>query len=537
MQIRTTLLRTRGAWAHFVLLVGLVYWTWPLLAGERPLSADHTVHFARSHAYCEQLLDGHVHGWSKMWAFGVPLGELYPPLGDAAHCAWTQVFRIVQPVDTAYSTAYAWTFAGVLAIQAWAAFALAQSLIAHHRAAKFAGVLAALWVTVDIGYYREGGWIYTVTYGVWPQALATALAWLGLVALARRLWPSESKSGQTFQPGPSKRAAFWIAAALLSHPIALLHLGICTLAMVLAALRSSAPRARCWCIVSTFALAFGLGAWWWLPMLEHRAYMANYGWLHASTRQLIHWLSEGAFAQWMSPAIGYAALVGIGISLGRGAPWPRIVAASAILLWIASSSDLYWDLRLDRLSDAFTHLQYQRFLISAKPAIFSLAALTVAQCLVTLYDDTRVFLVGPRSMTRASRVLVGFALCGVGLWIAVQKWPQQQKLHERWSLGEYQLQRSPRFEELDGQYQEFITWARELYEKEGAKRFHFRASRNEHWFMDFTALTGHYLYKSGFTPGDNFRFKPESDSSHLTDRLGIDYRVELRRSTRSDRRR
>jgi hypothetical protein len=61
------------------------------------------------------------------------------------------------------------------------------------------GTIAALLVLADAGAYREGGWIYTVTYGVWPQALATSLAWLAFAELA--LAPRETcPSGQLTPP-------------------------------------------------------------------------------------------------------------------------------------------------------------------------------------------------------------------------------------------------------------------------------------------------------------------------------------------------
>ena len=40
-----------------------------------------------------------------------------------------------------------------------------------------AGRLGHAWLLLgDPGFTREGGWMYTVQFGVWPQALSTALA-------------------------------------------------------------------------------------------------------------------------------------------------------------------------------------------------------------------------------------------------------------------------------------------------------------------------------------------------------------------------
>jgi hypothetical protein len=150
-----------------------------------PLSADHTVHLTRAHLYGEQLLGGHLVGWSPTWFFGFPLGELYPVLGDLGVLA----LRLLSLGQLGWPAAYALMFTLVFLLQGW-------SLLRCGRALGWGplpGTIAALLVLADAGAYREGGWIYTVTYGVWPQALATSLAWLAFAELAlasRPTWPN-----------------------------------------------------------------------------------------------------------------------------------------------------------------------------------------------------------------------------------------------------------------------------------------------------------------------------------------------------------
>ncbi len=72
-----------AAWAPGLLLVALgLALLWPVPLGHMPLSADHTVHLSRAALWARELSAGHLRGWSPHWAFGVPVGELYPVLGD-----------------------------------------------------------------------------------------------------------------------------------------------------------------------------------------------------------------------------------------------------------------------------------------------------------------------------------------------------------------------------------------------------------------------------------------------------------------------
>ena len=104
--------------------------------------------------------------------------------------------------------------------------------------------------------------------------------------------------------------------------------------------------------------------------------MASYGWLFASFESMATWLhDDGRWAQRMPAAVGFVALAGVvlaGAGAGRVA---RFVALFTLVQWLLASSDVFWQLRLDRFSEGFTHIQYQRFLIGAKPGLFLCAGL------------------------------------------------------------------------------------------------------------------------------------------------------------------
>lgn len=479
-------------------------WMWPLLSGRMPVTADHTVHLARAQAYCDLLAQGKLRGFSQMWGFGGPIGELYPVLGDLGYCA-------AKALGAGQERAYAWVFALVMMIGIHSQYWLGKSLIGKQDRvmAESAGVLAALLWSLDLGAYREGGWHYTVLFGVWPQSLATSLSWLALLALARAIE----------KPKRWRRAALLIAAALLAHPMALLHLGIMGIMFALTQDSKTSGARFFWCA----GIGAGLSAWWWVPMLFSRSMMANYGWLYDSTPTMLKALTQGQWTQYMPSFVGYAAIVGILMALFGKLRWTKIVAAGGLFLWLASSRSLFDLLHFEYWGSAWTHLQYQRFLISAKPALFALAGLGL--CLPAILIRRGI----QRPLRRKVFILsgVGALACGALMFHnAGQDLRAFQEQAKTLNWGQWPQHRlGKKHAELDRDYAEFVKWAKQANENGSQWRIHAKDGRNLHWFMDLPPLTGHQVYKSGFTPGDNFRLKPESRTPELLSQLALTHEL------------
>lgn len=479
-------------------------WMWPLLAGQMPVTADHTVHLARAQAYCDLLAQAKLRGFSQMWGFGVPIGELYPVLGDLGYCA-------AKATGAGPTRAYAWLFALVMLIGIHSQYWLGKSMVSRRAPMLSAGVgvIAALLWAFDLGAYREGGWHYTVLFGVWPQSLATSLAWLAMLTLARAI-----DKPQRWRP-----AALLIAAALLAHPMALLHLGIMGLLLGLTKNEENSGTRMFWCV----GIGFGLSAWWWVPMLFSRTMMANYGWLFDSTPTMLKALGKGQWAQHMPALVGYAAIFGILLALLGRRRWTKVVAASGLLLWLATSRSLFELLRFELWGSAWTHLQYQRFLISAKPALFALAGLGL--CVPVIL--ARYALRTPRR--QRTLLLSGVGILGYAavllhnLGSDLRAFQTQAKTIHWGQWPQHRL--GARYAELDADYAEFLAWAKQAKDSGAQWRIHAKDGRNLHWFMDLVPLTGHQLYKSGFTPGDNFRFKPEARTPALLAQLGLTHEL------------
>ena len=512
--------------ALLVTLFGL-HLLWPVPTGVMPLSADHTVHLTRAYLYGDQLAGGHLVGWSPTWFFGFPLGELYPVLGDLG----VLLLRVLSLGLLDWPQAYVLLFTLVFLTQGWAMLRCGRAL----GWGPIPGLCAALLVLADVGAYREGGWTYTVLYGVWPQALATALAWLAFAELALATAPVPSDSPKKPVPSDSPTrvrrhlvlATLATAGALLAHPMAVMMLAIgAPLYLLTHALRGPATlrtRLASTTLHLTLALPLGaaLAAWWLLPMLAHAPWMASYGWLHAPLADMLRMASLGQWTQHMPAAVGHCASLGLLAAALLGRAPLRFFALWTLAHWLLASTDLFWNLRLDWIAGSFQHIQYQRFLIAAKPGFFLLAGAALGGLVhlaLRTWSNRHV-----RSAIRRPLALVPFALA-----LALAAWQLQdtRTLMHRGHVGEIQLDRIPGNQGFAADYAAFLAWARATWDARDADyRISFRADRNLHWFMDSPVSTHTPSYKQGFTPGDNFVHKPETGDPALLRRLGVRYIV------------
>jgi len=480
---------------------------WPAPTGRMPLSADHTVHLTRIWMFAEQLATGQVRGWSTTWFFGTPVGELYPVLGDLVIVA----LRALSFGTLTWPQSYALGFSLVFTMQGWALLRVGRAL----GLGPLPGLVAALLVLADVGAYREGGWMYTVVYGVWPQALSTALTWLALSEL--------SIACETDDPIIRRRrvatTALAMGGALLAHPMAMLSFAIGGPLLILTlGMRSHATLKRT-TAVATIAALLGLSvaAWWIVPMLQHRAWMASYGWMWLPLERMAAMAAEGQWTQAMPTAVGAAAGLGLVLLAIVGSRPARFVAAFALLSWLLASRDTLWTLRLDQLSEGFAHLQYQRFLITAKPGLFLAAGAALA--LLVRGASAAWTRLRPAAGRPLALVLAASAL-GLGSWMAIGQRDAARDHH----VGELQLERVPGEPTFDAEYAALLEWMRSQPQDEAPPyRTTVLAARNLHWFMDAPALTGMRLYKQGFTPGDNFVHKPEAGPTELLDALRVRY--------------
>ncbi len=482
---------------------------WPIPLGQMPLSADHPVHLTRAWMWAQELASGNVRGWSPVWFFGTPVGELYPVLGDAIVVA----FRVLSLGLLDWSTAYALGFTLVFLTQGWVLLRAGKAL----GWGVLPGLVAAALAIIDVGAYREGGFIYTIYYGVWPQALATSFTWLGIAELTRL--PKAKDAAQVRRTIAHAAAA--MGAALLAHPMSMAVLALAGPIVVFTTGVGSTARLRHSTARGMVAGALGvlLALWWVVPMFSHRAWMASYGWLWQPLDVLVPRALEGRWAQSMPPLVGHCVTGGIVLVALVGSRAARAFAVVALGLWLLSTRDIPWIFRLDLVSEGFTHLQYQRFLTAAKPGLFLMAGALIGGL---AHLAGRLWKLGGTAARGSSVVAAGLVLA-----TAVTIADQQREEFAKNPVSDIQRQRLPQMPELDADYRALKTWMRDTWRaREGEYRFVVRDQRNTHWFMDLPVFTeGAPIFKLGFTPGDNFVHKPERGPRDLLDRAGVRYEI------------
>ena len=220
----------------------------------------------------------------------------------------------------------------------------------------------------------------------------------------------------------------------------------------------------------------------------------------------------------MPTAVGMTASLGLlGLAIFGSRP-ARFVAAFALIQWLLASRDTLWTLRLDQLSEGFAHIQYQRFLTSAKPGLL----LAAGAALGLLFKGAQLAWPLRKPWARPLAAVLVAGAIGLGAWMFVG----QRELSQEHDVGTIQLERIPGQPQFDGEYAQLLDWMKSEHAQASEQppyRSTVIAPRNLHWFMDAPALTGMPLYKQGFTPGDNFVHKPEAGKTELLDALRVRY--------------
>ncbi len=497
-------LRAIAARWDALLVVALAAWILAPVPLEIPRSQDHTVHLARAWMIGQNLAGGHVAGWSSTWFFGFPAGELYPVLGDLA----VSLLRGLSLWTLPWARCYALVF--------WLGYVAAALAIARSARAlgmgPWPGVIAAALFLLDPGEPREGGYRFTVFFGVWLHPLAVAWTWCALAEVHAWLGDATPSARRLLIP------AARLAAAMLTHPITLPLLAILALPWI--ALRPGAQRVRAAVVLAAVGgLAFAAAAWFVLPMAAHRAWMGNFGALHLELATMIDGLLDGRWTANMSPIAGWTIAAGLVWACWRGG-FARIAAVASLLLWLLASREAFWIPRLDAWSPGFGALQYQRFLLCAKPGLWLCAAAVITAAAQAVWARRRAL------RTRPALVV---AAVGCVAWIGALTHGVITNAREH-DVGAAQVTRgadaeaSARFE---ADWAAYGAWAREQWaDRDGFFRFAYEtASRHGHGLADAPVITGAPAFKIGSTPGETFVHRVESSRSAVLDRLRVRYLV------------
>jgi len=248
--------------------------------------------------------------------------------------------------------------------------------------------------------------------------------------------------------------------------------------------------------------------------------MANYGTLYNDLGTMAARMITGSWAKHMSPPVGYATLAGMLWCWIRGNRFAKFLATYAVVLWLMSTSDFFFRFRLDWLSESFRYLQYQRFIICAKPGLYLAAGSLVV---VIARWGLAAWRTEVASRSRTTKLAGAFALAGTILaFMAVGAVAEARA----GKVGKMRTTRVGGDKKFEKDWQNFGSWMQQKWDaRDGFWRVAYKARRHSHVYADAPVFTHAPAYKVGFTPGEVFVHKLESEQSGVLDRLRVRYVV------------
>jgi hypothetical protein len=388
---------------HLILFVAAIALLGELALAHPPASRDHGIHYFQTHVLAHELIPaGRTRGWSDAFNSGYPFGDNYPVFGYL----WVAGLHLLSFGAISLRASYALGLLAIWVIALWGIWKLAAMIstevqarapgkgarapdddsarVARRRAA-WAGCIAALLWLLDPGASREGGWVYLMFHGVWPQMLSTAL-WIASLSLTFAALRRPS-------PRSLALAALALGGSVLAHPFGLLT-AVCSFTawpVVLWATgslrRLPGGAIRWWLLIH--GVAGLLAIWWVVGFLDsagamNRSPVAWHTLGALSTSALRGELFENHIA-WVGPL----AVVGGIVSLRKGGALAWMCATLLCGMLILGSEAAVTVLRLDLIVSAFKNLQFPRYAIALKPIWCALAGIGGASLITFLRGHWR----------------------------------------------------------------------------------------------------------------------------------------------------
>jgi len=361
---------------HFVSFAVLAVLTFvmvfPASVGERPYANDHTVHFTKAWKLRQMVLeDGRLWGWNDSWSAGYPMLYDYPPGGELwVNLTHTLLLGLVD-LSQAYGISL-WLLHLLLAISLYR--------VGTKAGQPAVGLIAALlFLLEDGGHGQYVGWHWTMYFGVWPVALSLAFC---VLAVSFLFDLSE-------KPRPIHRLSYalCVGAAVLCHPLAIVHFGLLVpVALVLSFVCLDRRSATVFLgrVVSGTAIGFLLSGVWLVPFLSASAFHDRQGWDWVTWTEFGENLVQGQ----ISPKIWvYTTVLGVigGLALLFSKRLDRLLIGVGVFIpFVTGASSFVGLFKLTKISPAFEWLQYPRFVTVAFPYLCVAAGFAV----VTVFGHT-----------------------------------------------------------------------------------------------------------------------------------------------------
>jgi hypothetical protein len=378
-----TALRAAAPWA---LLGALLLWAlWPLPIGEMPVNQDHAHHFLATDILVDDFIrEFRLFGWTDRVSGGLPFGDVYPTLVYLITGAANLLTFGLIPLEVSYAWGIVAVWAlGIVAVGLWGRRLAAEAKLRFLAAAPLVAGAAYL---LDVGGDREGGWVYHMFHAVWPQQIATATLFLGLLGL---FW---------FVERPTTRrlglVATTIGVAVWFHPMVAVNLAILTpLVVLVLALdpRDDARPAVVWVGVTLFAGAV-IAMFWFSHMLSAAEVMRSNIAYWELLGEMGAMLWRGSLFDNAHAVVGVLALAGVATAIFRGGRQGLFAVLAFTVLLVFGGMNLLAEFDVG-LSEHNRLFMYRRVAITAKPLYFAFAG--VGACAVV-----QAVLSGVRSIDR-----------------------------------------------------------------------------------------------------------------------------------------
>jgi hypothetical protein len=488
-------------------------------AGDRPISADHTVHYFQAWLLNERFWDDGWFFWSNLWFAGYPVNYTYP----FGAYLWIVLVH--------WLTLGMLTFGGAYAVAFWLFFVLhGLSVYVLGKLAfnRIVGVGAAVLYLVDRGANSAGGWFWTVDIGTWPIAFSIAFSTIATALLAR-----------IFEGG-TRRDVVWCAVsiglALLSHPLQLVYVPIlCATALVLSIFVVGWSRLRISAPYGAAAVGFGLliGAAWYLPFLAQSDYSRSYGWQWASLDQIGANIYQGTlfpagatlFPREVVPSYAMAyvpetvdglavyvtvlSILALPLLFLSGRLLPLLVATLTFLLLVGASSSLHDAMGLPKWWASYDRMEWARLSMLFKPFMCVGAAVGVWALWTGLKSASTLMLLRPTTMWNGyARVVIAVALV---------LWPTLPGMIVAVNRHVFQTTATRSGDRLNGDRAAVVQWIRDAHTKD--PRFFRVAARgkdvSDHSLIDLGTELPVPMIHLGYTPAVPFRYTLGKSSEFL----------------------
>lgn len=490
----------------WLILVGAVFAVAAPLLSQAPLTHDHPTHLFKSWHMATQLLPSfRVRGFSPYWVFGFPSDELVPPSE-----LWVVLFRALTFGKLSWLQTYGISMFGLLVLTASAAFVFTRQYFG-----TFAGIVAGLLMLWDPGSWAQGGWGWSVTWGVWPATLGACMILIALTSL-EKLTRLRSTRSFVF-------AGAWVAISCLAHQVTILFLPVMAVLMLCDHwLRRALSSEQLWLVVLACAFGAALSAFYLLPMLARSGQTLDLGMGGGSPSDVAQQLLELRVFPGGLPAYQVLGFVGAVVGLRRRAPGAFFLAAGTALFVLLSTDLVFSTFHLERVLPSLLKIEQPRMIFGAKLMWFPLVAYAISLPFENAAEFARRFRERPTQQLRRvfSRWTLGVTVCGVLVL------PYAQPALERFKATQIdkpvpgeQVEFWNDFQKLWAHTARLRAASKELY------RIAYDMPVHDHLSTLAPVFDNTFMYKVGYTPTQLFVGFPMYSDARLFQQLSVKYVV------------